>query len=809
MKVSLNWINEYLSIREDVESVSKILTDIGLEVEGVEYYESIKGGLQGVVVGNVLSCEKHPDADKLSVATVDVGGSDILPIVCGAPNVAAGQKVLVATEGTKLYNGDDEFVIKKAKIRGQVSQGMICAEDELGLGASHDGIIVLPESTKIGTKASNIFPVERDVVFEIGLTPNRIDAASHIGVARDLAAFFSQESAVSIKKPNVSAFKEAKQSDSFELIVEREDLCPRYCGLIMSDISIQDSPTWLQNRLQAIGQKPINNVVDITNYVLHEMGQPLHAFDFDTIKGNKIIVGTCAEKTKFVTLDEVERELSTDDLMIQNSEEPMCIAGVFGGAHHGVTPQTTSIFLESAYFNPVAVRKTAKRHALNTDASFRFERGIDPNITVYALKRAALLIQELAGGVVVSHVFDSNPSPVPGHRVELSVSRVQALIGKSLSKKEMLSILQSLEITLIVDEGDLLVVEVPPYRVDVTRQEDLVEEILRIYGYNNIEIPARVKSSLIYSDEKDEDLYKNKAADMFIAQGWFEVMNNSLTKSVYYDVLPTFDKEHLVHLVNPLSADLDVMRSSLLFNMLEVVSYNKNRQNPDVRIFEFGREYSKNPHKERLKSYSEEQKLVLCASGNYMPQHWSGAAQEVDYFYMKKSVEMMCAKLGLQTFEYENYSDDFGIGQLLLCNNKQVATITQINSKLLRFFDIDNPVFCADINWDAVMSIVGKPVLYTEIPQFPEVRRDLSLLLDDDISFAQIEEIAQQTEKKILKSVSIFDIYQGKGIPEGKKSYAVSFVLQHSQKTLKDSDIDKVMKRLISAYSEKLHAELR
>ncbi|MDA3882231.1 MAG: phenylalanine--tRNA ligase subunit beta [Bacteroidales bacterium] len=809
MKVSLNWINEYLTIREDVESVSKILTDIGLEVEGIECFESIKGGLQGVVVGNVLSCEKHPDADKLSVTTVDVGGSNILPIVCGAPNVAAGQKVLVATEGTKLYDGDKEFVIKKAKIRGQVSQGMICAEDELGLGSSHDGIIVLPDSSTIGTPASEIFAVEQDVVFEIGLTPNRIDAASHIGVARDLAAFFSQHNKVDLQKPDVSAFTEAAPIDSFEVVVEREDLCPRYCGVVISNITIQESPQWLQNKLKAIGQKPINNVVDITNFVLHEMAQPLHAFDFETIKGNKISVGTCAEKTKFVTLDEVERELSAEDLMIQNSEEPMCIAGVFGGAHHGVTQHTTSIFLESAYFNPVAVRKTAKRHALNTDASFRFERGIDPNITVYALKRAALLIQELAGGVVASHIFDSNPSPVPGNRVELSVSRVQALIGKSISKKEMLSILQSLEITLIIDEGDTLVVDVPSYRVDVTRQEDIVEEILRIYGYNNIEIPARVKSSLIYSDEIDEDLYKNKAADMFIAQGWFEVMNNSLTKSAYYDSLPTFDKEHLVQLVNPLSADLDVMRSSLLFNMLEVVSYNKNRQNPDVRIFEFGREYSKNPKKQSLKAYSEEQKLALCASGNYMPQHWSGAAQEADYFYMKKSVEMMCVKLGLHAFVYENYADDFGVGQLLLCNNKQVATISQVNSKLVQLFDIDNPVFCADINWDVVMSIVGKPVLYTEIPQFPEVRRDLSLLLDDDVSFAQIEEIAQQTEKKLLKSVSIFDIYQGKGIPEGKKSYAVSFVLQHSQKTLKESDIDKVMKKLISAYSEKLHAELR
>ncbi|MFO7868791.1 MAG: phenylalanine--tRNA ligase subunit beta [Bacteroidales bacterium] len=810
MKVSLNWIKDYVRIDEDVDTISQILTDIGLEVEGVEEYESVKGGLKGVIVGKVLRCEKHPNADKLHLATVDIGQDETLPIVCGAPNVAAGQKVLVATEGTVLYDGDTEFPIKKAKIRGEVSRGMICAEDELGLGTSHDGIMVLPESIETGMPASDVFPVEHDVVFEIGLTPNRIDAASHIGVARDLAAFFSQQEECRVHMPDVSTFKEGEIHNSFDVIVEREDLCPRYCGVVLTNISVKESPAWLQNRLKAIGQKPINNIVDITNFVLHEMAQPLHAFDLETIKGNKIIVGTCAENTKFVTLDGVERELSADDLMIKNTEDPMCIAGVFGGAQYGVTDNTRSLFLESAYFNPVSIRKTAKHHALNTDASFRYERGIDPNIAIYALQRAVVLMQDLAGATIASQVFDSNPTPVGGNRIEISISRIQNLIGKDISKSVMLSILKSLDISIVSDEDDKIILEVPAYRVDVTRQEDVVEEILRIYGYNNIEIPSVVKSSLLYSDEVDDTMYKNKVADMLVAQGWFETMNNSLTKSAYYNHVPSCNKEELVSLYNPLSAELDVMRSTLLFNMLEVVSYNMNRQNSDIRIFEFGREYYKNPHKTGVDSYSESQKLSLCATGNYVPQYWGDSEKKADYFYVKKTIDLFLHKVGISNVVFDSYSDDYITGQVVKKDSVEIAQFGFVSSRLLQLFDIDKEVFYADINWDNVISCVGtSEVLYQPIPQFPEVKRDLSLLLEDTVTFAQIENIAKQTEKKILKSVSLFDIYQGKGIPEGKKSYAVSFVLQHPGKTLKDTDIDKVMKKLISAYTKTLQAELR
>jgi len=810
MKISLNWLKEYVRIDVDVDTISRILTDIGLEVESVETYESIKGGLRGVVVGKVRSCEKHPNADKLHVTTVDVGNATILPIVCGAPNVAVNQTVLVATEGTKLYSGNQEFIIKKTKIRGEESCGMICAEDELGLGDSHDGIMILSDSYSAGTPASELFDVVSDVVFEIGLTPNRIDAASHIGVARDLAAFFSLQTPQVITMPDVQSFLPSKEANSLQVTVTDTTLCPRYTGVVITGVTVQDSPLWLQNRLKAIGQKPINTIVDITNFVLHEMAQPLHAFDFDKIKGNKIVVGPCAPNTKFVTLDGVTRTLSSQDVMISNAHEPMCIGGVLGGLDSGITSQTTSLFLESAYFNPVSIRKTAKYHGISTDASFRFERGIDPNITTYALKRAALLIVEIAGGTIASQVYDTNPNPVPSKRISLSVSKIQALIGKEISKEIMCTILSSLEIQIDKDAGDTLEVLVPPYRVDVTRQEDIVEEILRMYGFNNIEIPTSIRSSISYSSGISDTTYKSKISDYLVDQGWFETMNNSLTRSAYYDSLTSFDVNQLVRIMNPLSSELDIMRAEMIFNALEVVAYNCNRQNSDVRIFEFGKTYRKTGKSGSVTdSYSESQKLSLCVTGNYISPYWGDSEKKADYFYLKTILTGIFQKMGLQNVQMIPFSDDSLEGQICMSGTKEIARFGLVSSQISSRFEIEKPVYYAELHWGVVLECVGKEILYKEIPSFPEVRRDLSLLLDTSVTYAQIEQIAYETEKHLLQHISIFDIYQGKGIPEGKKSYAVSFILQDSSKTLVDKEIDSIMKKLIRAYSQKLGAELR
>ncbi len=809
MKISLNWLKDYISLDLDVEKVSEILTDIGLEVEGYEKFQSIKGGLEGVVVGKVLTCEKHPNADKLSKTTVSLGGENILPIVCGAPNVAAGQKVLVATEGTKLYSGDDEFVIKKTKIRGEESIGMICAEDELGLGTSHEGIMVLPNEIAEGTLAKNYFNIEDDYVFEIGLTPNRIDAASHIGVARDLAAFLSLQGNAPLQKPDVSSFNVDSSLPKFNVEVLNEELCPRFAGVAIKDVKIAESPEWLQNKLKAIGLKPINNVVDVTNFVLQELAQPLHAYDLAKV-GGKIVVRTAAEKTKFTTLDGVERELNSNDLMICNAEKEMCIAGVFGGLGSGVTDATTDIFLESAYFNPVSIRKTAKRHALNTDASFRFERGIDPNVTIYALQRAALLIQELAGGKIASQVFDSNPKQVEPFKVEISISRIETLLGKKIGKETICNILKALEIETEKDAGDELIVLVPAYRVDVQRQEDIVEEVLRIYGYNNIEMPEGIRSSISYSEKIDDTKLKTIASDFLVANGWNEIMNNSITKDSYFDLLPDFDKNSLVYILNPLRNELNVMRASMLFSSLEVVAYNANRQNQDVQLFEFGRTYFKTSEGESVtEKYKESQILSLCVSGNYVQDSWNEKSKTADFFYIKSFVNLLFQKLGLPQVKAEMYSNGSVQGQVCRVGKTDVVVFGQVSEKIAKQLNIDKPVFYAEIYWDEILKFAQRKVQYQELSQFPEVKRDLSLLIDSSVSYEKIEQLAYQTEKKLLKSVTIFDIYEGKGVPEGKKSYAINFVLQDAQKTLVDKQIENIMNNLIKVYQKELNAELR
>ena len=806
MKISLNWLKKYIQLDQTPDEISKILTSIGLEVESVDEYQSIRGGLQGVVVGKVLTCEKHPDADKLSKTTVDVGDGAATPIVCGAPNVAAGQTVLVATVGTVIYSGEESFTIKKSKIRGEVSEGMICAEDELGLGTSHDGIMVLPSDVPAGTPASKYFNLETDYVFEIGLTPNRIDAASHIGVARDLAAYLSVNGGARYSIPSVDAFNIDAPGQPIKMEVLAPELCSRYAGLVIRGVKVGPSPDWLRHALKAVGINSINNVVDVTNYVLHETCQPLHAFDLSEIKGNTVQVRTLADKTKFVTLDGIERELSSEDLMICNAEGGMCIAGVFGGQKSGVKDSTVDIFLESAYFNPVSVRKSAKRHNLYTDASFRFERGIDPNGALYALKRAALLIKEVAGGSIASDIYDSNPTEVAGMSVTLSINKIQRLIGKEIGKDTMLTILRSLDIAIDSDNGDTLQVTVPAYRVDVLRQEDIVEEILRIYGYNNIEIPTSVKSALVYSDEIDREKPRQAIANILVGSGFYEIMCNSLTKKGYYT-----DPSALVEIINPLSTDLNVMRASLIFGGLESAANNINHKRSNIKFFEFGNTYHFNAEKEGLKKYNERAELLLMVSGNKADASWNAPESPADYFFLKSYVVAVLAKLGLPEDKLvaEKYSSADLNGLQLTYNAKPVAVFGMVPSKVGKSLDIDVPVYAAVIQWDTVLTAKKPKTQFAELSKFPEVKRDLSLLLDEAVEFDTLKSIAFKTEKKLLKEVKLFDVYAGKGIPEGKKSYALSFILQDDTKTLVDKQIDKVMSGFIQAYQQQVGAELR
>ncbi len=820
MKVSYNWLKNYANLTQTPDEISALLTDCGLEVESVDEIESVRGGLKGVVIGEVKTCEKHPDADKLSITTVDVGAENLLNIVCGAPNVAAGQKVAVATIGTKLYSGDEVFEIKKSKIRGVTSEGMICAEDELGLGASHDGIMVLKPETRVGMPAAEYFNIESDFVFTIGLTPNRGDAASHVGVVRDLVACINvrnRNQNLKINYPDISNFDKQTASGKLNIpvIVENAEACPRYSGVSMQGVTVKPSPDWLKNKLMAIGVRPINNIVDITNYILMELGQPMHAFDAAEIKGGKVIVKNLAEKTPFVTLDCVKRELSAKDLMICNAEEGMCIAGVFGGEKSGITEKTTDIFLESAYFNPVSVRKTARFHGLSTDASFRFERGTDPNITVYALKRAALLVQELAGGTIASEVYDVYPSEIKPKEVVLNLSDLARQIGEELPIEDIKNILSSLEIPILEEKNNEFRLAIPTNKHDVIRSIDVTEEILRIYSYNRLKRLGSITLTPNHAVKPDAMKLYNRVADLLSNNGFAEIMNNSLTKADYYSKNPGFSADELVHIANPLSNELDVMRQTLLFGGLESIAYNQNRKATDLKLYEFGNVYAKNlnadPAANVIKRYKEERRLGVFLCGNETGESWEQAQEKVDFFTLKSFVNLIFQNLRISKISVnKEVSSIFSNGLSYSINNKIVAEFGQIKTEILKNFDIKQSVFFADIRWTEILKAVPtKAVSYQEISKFPDVRRDLSLLLDKNIDFKQLEDLAFECDKKILQKVNLFDVYEGDKLPEGKKSYAVSFTFQDREKTLTDVQIDKIMEKLVKAYGEKLSAVLR
>ncbi|MGC6430447.1 MAG: phenylalanine--tRNA ligase subunit beta [Jejuia sp.] len=809
MKISYNWLKQFTNIDWSADQTSELLTDLGLEVEGLEEYQSVKGGLKGVIIGEVLSCQKHPNADKLKVASVNIGDDTPLQIVCGAPNVAVGQKVPVATIGTTLYTSEGEaWTIKKGKIRGEESHGMICAEDELGLGASHDGIMILDEKLKVGTPVTDIFEVENDTIFEIGLTPNRADAMSHFGVARDLkAGLLQKEVKVELITPSVSAFNIENRTLKIDVDVVNKELAPRYCGVTISGLKVAESPDWLKHRLKAIGLSPINNVVDVTNYVLHELGQPLHAFDANKIEGDKIEVKTLVKGTKFTTLDGVERELHEDDLMICDAEKPMCIAGVFGGIDSGVTDKTRNIFLESAYFQPVSVRKTAKRHGLNTDASFRFERGIDPNITEYALKRAALLIQELAGGDITSDIIDIYPKKIEDFQVRLSFENAKKIIGEDIPRETIKSILTSLEIKVnnVTEAG--LGLTVPAYRNDVQREADIIEEILRVYGYNNIKISEKLNASISSMSRFEDYKVQNTIGNQLAALGFYEILSNSLTTPSYIELSASLKTEDNVEMLNPLSSDLSVLRQSLIFSGLEAISYNINRKRSNLKLFEFGKTYH---------NYSEEKAeskyLTVFATGNQNPENWiSSTMQKSDYFYLKGTVISTLERLGINRYsETPIKTDVFAEGSCLSLGKTKLVDFGLINKKVLKHFDIEQEVVCANFNWDAILDMVKhNKIIFKSIPKYPEVRRDFALLIDDAVTFDTIFKIAKQTEKQLLKKVNLFDVYQGENLPKGKKSYAVSFTLQDENKTLNDKQIDKIMSKLQSNFEKQLGAELR
>ncbi len=816
MKISYNWILQYLETDIKPSELSPILTNVGLEVEGMEDWISVGGGLKNVVTGKVLTCKRHPNADKLFVTTVDTGNDDHLNIVCGAPNVAAGQKVVVATQGAVLdYNGQN-FEIKKSKIRGEVSEGMICAEDELGLGDSHEGIMVLPEDTPAGIPAHEYFGVEYDTVFEIGLTPNRIDGGSHYGVARDLAAYLNMFKPVKAKLPDVNDFSPDDNSRPVTVEVENEKDCPRYSGLTISDIKIGDSPAWLKNRLRAIGLSPINNVVDITNYVLHETGQPLHAFDADKIKGDKVIVKNLADKTGFVTLDDVKRDLSSNDLMICDTVEGMCIAGVFGGVKSGITNETRNIFLESACFSPVSIRKTARRHDLHTDASFRFERGTDPSGTVYALKRAAMLIKELADGKISSDIVDIYPKEVTRKEIEVSYDYITKLTGKEIDRKTINKILGSLDIEITGSDRDFLTCLIPTYRVDVTRAADVVEEILRIYGYNNIEIPEKVNSTLSYFEKPGKEKTINSISDMLTGAGFTEIMSNSLNPSSWYLDSSDFDNDSLVILANPLSSDLDCMRQSLLYGGLNALARNINRQNPDLRLFEFGACYfkKKDANAERpANNYIETFALDLFITGIKRPENWNNKNEPSDFYTIKSAVEFILTKLGFRTDLMdikERDNEYYTEGIEFNYHGDILAHFGKISKKYLNRHEIKQDVFYAHINFKkAFGKLKNHGISFKELPKYPSVRRDLALLIDKDISFDRIKKIAYETEKNLLKQVGLFDVYENESLGKNKKSYALSFILRDDKRTLTDKIIDKVMKKLADKFEKETGAQIR
>ena len=834
MNISYKWLKRYIDLQDDAQTVAKILTSIGLEVGTVETVETIRGGLKGLVVGEVLTCEPHPNSDHLHITKVNIGEGEPLPIVCGAPNVAAGQKVIVATVGTVLYDGDESFTIKKGKLRGEDSWGMICAEDEIGVGTDHAGIIVLPADTPVGMPAAEFYHVENDAVIEVDITPNRSDACSHFGVARDLYAYYKAHNnptsalpsreGVQLTKPSVEEFKEEDQTSPISVFVDAPDAAPRYSGLYIKGVEVKESPEWLKNSLLAIGLRPINNVVDVTNFVLHEMGQALHAFDADKIKGNEIHVRYAKQGEKFVTLDGVEREMDVRDLMIANKEEAMCIAGVFGGLESGVTENTKNIFLESAYFDPVTIRKTSRRHQLQTDASFRYERGCDPCNTLYVLKRAALLIKEVANAEQVGLILDNSASQelLKPWSVTIDINRVNSLIGKAIGEDTIETILKALEINIVAKLGDSWQLEVPRYRVDVQRECDVVEDILRIYGYDNVEFPEKLNTSLAYGVKPDPEKLRRRIAEQLTAQGFNEILNNSLTKVSYYEPLTQLTLDTCVKIMNPLSQDLGVMRQTLLFGGLESIARNANRKNSDLKFYEFGNcyHYKANPAarehnpENSLVEYSEEPHLALWLTGNKAAQTWVRKEEKTTFYQLRAYVNNILVRLGVdlskttvERLENELFSDGL---VLKATNGKALGFIGIVARKQLKAFDIEQEVFYADLDWNQLLKQNKQyKAVINDLPKYPEVKRDFALLVDKSVEFADLARAAFATEKKLLKNVYLFDVYEGKNLEAGKKSYALSFILQDAENTLKDTQIENIMNRMKATFEEKFHATLR
>ncbi len=808
MKISYNWLKQFVNLDWDAQKTGELLTDLGLEIEGITPFTSVPGGLQGVVVGHVLECEQHPNADRLQLTKVDLGDGKTVQIVCGAPNVAKGQKVPVATVGTTLYHEKGSpWEIKKGKIRGEVSMGMICAEDELGLGESHEGIMILDESLQPGTPCAAIFDIENDIVFEIGLTPNRADAMSHWGVARDLrAGLLQQDISLELITPSTSNFHIDSRTLKVDVEVQDSEKAPRYCGVTLSGLKVEASPAWLQNRLKAIGLAPINNVVDATNYVLHELGQPLHAFDAAKIAEHKIEVKTLPAGTKFTTLDGMVRELHEEDLMICDAEKPMCIAGVFGGLNSGVTESTTSIFLESAYFNPVSVRKTAKRHGLNTDASFRFERGIDPNACEYALRRAAILINEIAGGEVTSEVTDIYPNKIEDHQVFLNFENATKLIGQKIAPETIKSILSSLEIRInnVTESG--LGMTIPAYRNDVTREADVIEEILRVFGYNNIDFTQKLNASIASNLKVEDHLVQNKIGNVLTALGFHEMLANSLTNPSYAGLSESLKTEYNVTMLNPLSNELSAMRQSMLFGALEALSYNQNRKMPRVKLFEFGKTYHSFPD-----GRQEHKHLSLLVSGNVYEESWAATQKPTTFFYLKGIVTSILDRLGISDIsEKQTKNAVFAEGILLSKGKQTLVEFGVLKKQVLKAFGVDTETLYADFNWDAILAEISATTFHVApIAKFPKVKRDFALLLDEGVSFSALQEAAFATEKQLLTAVNLFDVYTGKNLPQGKKSYALSFTLLDERKTLTDKQIDKIMKKLQNRFETDFGAELR
>jgi phenylalanyl-tRNA synthetase beta chain len=798
MKISYSWLKQFIKTEKTPQEISLILTDIGLEVESLEKVQPVVGGLEGLVIGEVVDCEQHPNADRLRITKVDIGTAELLQIVCGAPNVAKNQKVVVAPVGTTVFPNDGEpFKINKSKIRGEVSEGMICAEDEVGLGASHAGIMVLPEDTSVGITAKSYFKMEDDFVFEIGLTPNRADAASHLGVARDLAAYLR----TNCQLPDVSSFKTDHENLNIEVSVEDIEACPRYTSLTLTGVTVKPSPEWLQDKLKVIGVRPINNVVDVTNYVLHELGQPLHAFDADQIVGGKVKVKKCAEQTPFVTLDDVARKLSAEDLMICNAEAPMCIAGVFGGKSSGVSEKTSNIFLESAYFNAVSVRKTSKRHNLKTDASFRYERGTDPEITLLALKRAALLIKEVAGGEISSTISDHYPTKINPFELEVSFENIVKLIGQPIPSSEIKAIILALGIEVVSETAKGLSLKVPAYKVDVTRECDVTEEVLRIYGYNNITIPTKINASLAFTIKPNKENIQNLIADMLTANGFLEIWCNSLTRAAF-----SKNTSEMVQILNPLSSDLNVMRQNLLQPALESVAYNQNRKNADLKFYEFGKTYHLIDN-----AYVERPRLLVLLTGAMQSEQWNHSKSLSSFYNIKAAVDAILNRLGLSNFQTEELSDEsFAYGLKYFRGNQTLVSFGAATAADRKQAGVDKDVFYADFDWAMVLTALQKnKIVNKEVTKYPAVRRDLSLLVDEKVTFEELKSIAFKSEKKLVKQVQVFDVYQGDKLPEGKKSYALSFILQDEEQTLTDKQIDSIMQKIIANLAQTVKAEIR